>query len=113
MLRSQNPSLVQFAAAAKLRPFGKPFESRKTGLFSSLRYQKRRKRGVKDERTPNISPKDRGCPDRLGFESVTSRRGFLEQKHRNQKMTPDQLMGFAALVAVALYLYYLTITPRL
>jgi len=28
-------------------------------------------------------------------------------------MTPDNLMGFAALIAVAFYLYYLTITPKL
>ena len=33
MLRSQNPSLVKFAAAAKLRLFGKPFESEKTAIL--------------------------------------------------------------------------------
>jgi hypothetical protein len=56
---------------------------------------------------------DWGCPVRLGFLSVTDRQGFLRQKHRNQKMTDDQLMGMAALFAVAIYLYYLTITPKL
>ena len=32
---------------------------------------------------------------------------------RTQKMTPEQLMGFAALIVVALYVYHLTITPKL
>jgi len=47
--------------------------------------------------------------------SVTDRRGFLKQKHgrRKQKMTTEQLMGMTALFAVVIYLYYLTITPKL
>ena len=30
-----------------------------------------------------------------------------------QKMTPEQFMGLATLTVVAIYLYYLTITPKL
>ena len=137
-----------------------------------------------DDRTLNIPPKDRGCPDRLGFECYqpaglfetetrepknasrndsplrqvrhcpclsdgddhgTPRQcaehfvpiampdlrsvrcllyheaggnGILELRtifttEKTQKMTTEQLMGFTALFAVPLYLYYLTIIPRL
>jgi len=44
--------------------------------------------------------------------------GILELRtifttEKTQKMTTEQLMGFTALFAVPLYLYYLTIIPRL
>jgi len=65
-------------------------------------------------------PDGSGSPVRLGLECYQSagifeteiREPFLLPRGR-KKMTPDQLMGMTALFAVAIYLYYLTITPKL
>jgi len=61
---------------------------------------------------PNCGRYGAFCTTKQAAVGYWNREPFTPPRGR-KKMTPDQLMGFAALIVVALYVYHLTITPKL